>query len=331
LIPGVGLPPLTAFRLLITLFVVVIGPVNYYLLRRWGRLHLLLVIVPASAALITLALFGYAVIADGLGTRVRVRSFTQLDQRRGEAVCWSRLSYYAGLAPRGGLTFSGDVAAIPLEYAPPDPGSRNRDIFWLTEKGRVATQHLARGWLRARTPAQFVTLRARPVDYGLSIEPAADDSDSLMVENRLGTRIRELVVRGNDGRYFAAEVIPAGKTAALAEVAPAKSASRIRTIAGQHAPQFPPGTDRQSLAAAAASRNYRRFVYRAGGYEDVEPNQESGRLEKSLAAAIRSIQIGRPPLAPGSYFAIVDRSPEVELGTPSAREEASFHAILGQW
>ncbi|NLY00579.1 MAG: hypothetical protein GXY83_31165 [Rhodopirellula sp.] len=331
LIPGVGLPPLTAFRLLITLFVVVIGPVNYYLLRRWGRLHLLLVIVPASAALITLALFGYALIADGLGTRVRVRSFTQLDQRRGEAVCWSRLSYYAGLAPRGGLTFSGDVAAIPLEYAQPDPGSRGRDVFWLLGKGTGTTQHLARGWLRARTPTQFITLRARPVDYGLSIEPAADGSGSLMVENRLGTRIRELVVRSSDGGYFAAEVIPTGQAATLTKVEPSRASSRLLTIAGQHAPQFPPGTDRQSLAAAAASRNYRRFVYRAGGYGDVEPNQATSRLEKSLASATGSVLPARPPLAPGSYFAVVDRSPEVELGTPSASEEASFHAILGQW
>ncbi|NUQ62689.1 MAG: hypothetical protein HUU20_09380, partial [Pirellulales bacterium] len=198
LIPGVGLPPVNAFRVLITLFVVIIGPVNYFLLRRWGKLHLLLVIVPASAALVTLALFGHALIADGLGTRVRVRSFTRIDQRRGEAICWSRLSYYAGLAPRGGLTFSDDIAAIPIEYEPPDAGARGRDVLW------EARQHLTRGWLRARTPTQFITVRARQSDYGLSIRPSPEHPDSLVVENRLGTRIQELVVRGSDGRYFAA-------------------------------------------------------------------------------------------------------------------------------
>ena len=30
------------------------------------------------------------------------------------AVCWSRLCYYAGLAPSQGLTFSGDVAVLPI-------------------------------------------------------------------------------------------------------------------------------------------------------------------------------------------------------------------------
>ena len=37
------------------------------------------------------------------------------------------------------------------------------------------------------------------------------------------------------------------------------------------------------------------------------------------------------PLKPGSYLAIVDRSPEVVLGVSSAREEASLHVVLGKW
>src|SRR6266478_2253668 len=74
LIPGVGLTPVVQFQILISLFVIGIGPVNYLLLRRWRRLGLLLITVPASAAIVTLALFGYALIHDGLGVRVRARS-----------------------------------------------------------------------------------------------------------------------------------------------------------------------------------------------------------------------------------------------------------------
>ncbi len=91
MIPGVGLPPVNAYRVLITLFVISIGPVNYFLLRRLRRLHFLLFIVPASAALVTAALLSYALICDGLGTRLRARSFTLLDQRSGQAVSWCAL------------------------------------------------------------------------------------------------------------------------------------------------------------------------------------------------------------------------------------------------
>ena len=87
LIPGVGLPPVNTYRVLISLFVIVIGPVNYFLLRRLRRLHYLLFIVPASAVAVTLALLGYALMSDGLSTRLRARSYTLVDQiRSGRAV-----------------------------------------------------------------------------------------------------------------------------------------------------------------------------------------------------------------------------------------------------
>src|SRR5262249_11813678 len=103
LIPGIGLAPVRQFQVIITFFVVLIGPITYYLLRKSGKLNLIVIIVPAVALLITGMLFMYAVIADGLSVRVRARSFTHIDQRAGEAACWTRLSYYAGLAPSDGL------------------------------------------------------------------------------------------------------------------------------------------------------------------------------------------------------------------------------------
>ncbi len=71
LIPGVGLVPVTQFQVLITLFVVILGPVNYYLLRRWGKLNLTILTVPAGALLVTGSLLLYALVEDGLSVRVR--------------------------------------------------------------------------------------------------------------------------------------------------------------------------------------------------------------------------------------------------------------------
>ena len=68
LVPGIGRAPVGSFLILIAVFVIVIGPVNYFLLRRKRRLYLLLVTVPLGAALVTLALFAYALISDGLGS-----------------------------------------------------------------------------------------------------------------------------------------------------------------------------------------------------------------------------------------------------------------------
>jgi hypothetical protein len=54
-----------------------------------------------------------------------------------------------------------------------------------------------------------------------------------------------------------------------------------------------------------------------------------GRMEAGLAAALQQVIDGKLP--PRSYVAIVDRSPETELGTPSAEEEAGFHVVVGRW
>jgi hypothetical protein len=77
-IRGVGAAPVFSFLLLATLFAVVIGPVNYLLLGRIHRLYLLLVTVPAGAAVVTLGLFAYAILSDGLGVKARIRSYTLL-------------------------------------------------------------------------------------------------------------------------------------------------------------------------------------------------------------------------------------------------------------
>ena len=102
LIPGVGTAPVVSFLLLVSLFAVLIGPVNYLLLNRARRLYMLLLTVPAGAAIVTGSLFLYALMTDGLSVRLRARSFTELDQRTGRAVAWSRQSYYAALAPSRG-------------------------------------------------------------------------------------------------------------------------------------------------------------------------------------------------------------------------------------
>ena len=88
-------------------------------------------------------LLGYAIASDGFALRTRVRSLTMLDQTRGEAVSWSRVSYYAGLAPSGGLRFSRDTAIYPIESSFTGSGA-HRVLDWTED------QHMTSGWLRSR-------------------------------------------------------------------------------------------------------------------------------------------------------------------------------------
>ena len=324
LIPGVGLAPVGAFRVLITLFVVAIGPLNYYLLRRRRRLHWLVVTIPVSAGAVTAALFAYAVVADGLGTRARVRSVTRIDQRNQRAVCWSRISYYAGLAPSRGLTFSDDIVVVPLERIAREERGPRRDLIWRRD------QWLVSGWLSSRTPTQFVTVRSRASQFGVTVDDASAATGELGIKNGLGSEIHQLLVRTKDGKYFGSSDVAPGAAAKAMPVDPVKALDQMRPLFGKAQLSLPHGVDSSNAGIYGSRAYYRRIGYYSGRNNET-PTTKTGRLEASLLAVGRSIPDQGPNgLAPGSYVAVVRKSPEVELGT-DATEESSLHLVVGRW
>ena len=339
LIPGVGLTPVVQFQILISLFVIGIGPVNYLLLRRWRRLGLLLITVPASAAIVTLTLFGYALIHDGLGVRVRARSVTQLDLRRGEAVCWTRLSYYAGLSPSQGLTFPSDVAVYPFGQEPPPyrGGERRpKEITWQEAdppgKGIGMNQHFSTDWLPSRTPTQFMTVRSRKTTATLGItQPVPGAAPKLA--NHLGTRIRSLVLTDAAGNYFGAGELEPEAAVTLAPLVTEQALKAIQKTLSENDLQLPGGAQMNWFQP---SNNY---YPRPGYYAPVTSPQSDGSFQITNSGPApqhdsileRSLHDWTQSLEPRTFVAIVERSPEVVLGLDSAREEASLHVVVGQW
>ncbi|MCA9247726.1 MAG: hypothetical protein KDA42_11435 [Planctomycetales bacterium] len=315
LIPGVGLPPVTMFCILITGFAVVIGPVNYFFLRRRGRLYLLLLTVPASAAVATLLLIGYAIASDGLSSRVRVRSYTLLDQRNDKAVCWAWLSYYCSLSPGDGLAFPADVAVFPFPSQSRGFAVWGRGREWIRDLQWTDHQRMSYGWLAARTPTQYVTARSRASQAEISFDyPAAPRQ----AHNRLGVPIGLLVLRDRDGNYFVAEAIDHNAKFPLQEAAPLGALSML-------AQRFEAATPR--APAQVSAPNYGAYQTNQVGWAC---EFEGGMLESTLQAICKPGAPQAAQLEPRSYVAIVAASPEVELGIDGA-EESSFHVVQGRW
>ncbi|MFO0897642.1 MAG: hypothetical protein U0836_09505 [Pirellulales bacterium] len=318
LVPNVGLPPVDAFRVLITLFVLLIGPVNYFLLRRLQRLHLLVFIVPAAALLVTLSLLSYAILGDGLGVKIRPRTLTILDPGRGAGLCWQRLSYYAGLAPSGGLTFSPETAVFPL-VAQPSPygrGQATRVVVWGEH------QNLTRGWLASRTPTQFVTLRVAGTSASIGVAAAGN---GLELSNRLGTDILQIVVADDQGRFFHAADLPDGKSAAAKEMPLLEAVGRLASLMGRARPEAPA----EMISGGWGSQR----SYGFSGFDSPwpDPHQETSRLEQTLEQLSEAGKAGQLPLGPRSYAAIVRRSPLAEYGYEPVEEAGELHVILGRW
>ena len=79
-----------------------------------------------------------------------------------------------------------------------------------------------------------------------------------------------------------------------------------------------------------ATRSY--YGYWRSSSNTTPPSEETNRMEVTIAAPwMRQAWPICQSSSPGSYAAIVDRSPDVALGTSAAVEESSFHLILGTW
>jgi hypothetical protein len=337
LIPGVGAAPVSQFQVLITLFVLVIGPLNYYLLRRIGKLNLMIITVPTCAVIVTGCLFLYALVADGLSVRLRARSLTYLDQRNSAASCWARLSFYAGLAPSGGLKFSDETVVLPLQPDEIDYGEgAPRELDWRrinrSDPASPLEQHLTDGWLSSRTPTQFITVRNRKTSSKLIVDQSAD-MQVLKVTNQLGVDVEKLLLIDESGGCFTGTQIDAGQADELSKAESQSSAALklIEPLMVDNEPRSPFANTGESsfFGINRGGRSYYRYRGYNTNNNASDVQQNTGVLER----AIRDLRerLRQDQIPPRSYVAIVKKSPEMELGTPQANEEASLHVVFGQW
>ncbi|WP_145050788.1 hypothetical protein [Lignipirellula cremea] len=320
LIPGVGKAPVLSFACLITVFVIAVGPLNFFLVRRLKRPYLSLVTVPAAAVLVTVGLIGFALLTDGIGMRARVRSLTHIDQQRSQAVSWSRQTYYASLAPSGGLTYPATAAVYPIanpftqSYDQND--SRKRSLLWTDQQ-----QKLASGYITSRDAAQFLVVDARPTEHALEVVPHRDPKSAPDTKNRLGARIRKLLLRDKRGAYWQGENTADGDMVALTSTTAPLAQVEFQKLLKLVEP-------RQQQVQMGRSRNY--YYRRYSNIDDEFPpaSFETSVLERGLGIWNTS---DPAELAPATYWAIVDDTPDAPLGARSPRQVLSLHVITGSW
>ena len=327
LIPGIGLAPVGAFQLIITLFVLGIGPLNYWLLRRRGQLHLFALTTPVAAALLTLGMFVYALVGDGFGVSVRVRSVTLINQSDREAVSWSRLSHYAAVAPESGLVFPDDTLIIPIEpgweSAIAQREEATRKVVW-----QEGEQRLVSGWLPTRTAVQHMAIRTRESDNRLLFSSSSGTS-SLQVLNRLGADVDLLFVLDESGAWKRGQEIPAGESAQLEASDKDSALAELRLLLLDNEPVMPLGSGEavEDALMALGDRQARRI--REQGVGDT-------RLDDNLMNRFLDRLIGIDGTAPlelpnQSYVAITSTAVETPLGVEDAEEVDSFHVVVGRW
>lgn len=325
-IPGIGVAPVGGFQIFITLFVLIIGPANYLLLRRLKRLQLMILTVPLGAVFVFGTVLGYALMTDGLSTRVRVRSYSELDQRAGEEVIASRLSYYAGMTSAEGLAFSDQTAIYPIHLQTHRSRSRKetpRGLSW--DESRPLSQQFTHGWLKSRTPTQYLSVTARSTKRKLEISGSGKQVD---IENFLGHEIQQLLVSDHQGNLHWAEAIGKEQQAKLEPIELEKAQQRLRSIFNDTRPTFSGDFDHR--------QNTRPDYYFDDG-KDLPSKDLFGKISGSLfesqlqAAMLRLKPSPESPWRERTYLAILKETDDDLLGVSGASQEANFHVILGRY
>jgi hypothetical protein len=325
LIPGVGGVPVVMFLVLITVFSIVIGPLNYFVLARRKQLHLLLLTIPALAFVTSLLLFGYTVVAHGFSVKARCRSLTFVDQAAKSAVTINRLSLYAGQAPSAGMQFSRDTAVYPIW--PVSTEFETGQLDWTN------TQALTSGWLRSRTRTQFLTVGHR-TERG-RLEVTATGPDQLTVANGFEWGFAPLVVVSEQGQAFFAKSVAAGDRIAL-QAATDEEFREVAAALQRHPLEMPAGlTSGDPSGPYFGPPRHSYFTYPDWGgavsWHQHESQMEQAWLRLRLGPDNQASVTPQSSREPRTFYGLATQTPHVELGVPKATEINSLHLVIGRW
>src|SRR5262245_46092851 len=207
--------PVRGLFLLMLLFAVMIGPINYMLLARRRKRIWLWWTAPAIGVVASLAVFGYAMFAEGWQASARAEVMTILDENARRATTIGLTAFYAPLTPGDGLRFSYDTEITPQllgrygyrAFARSGGiGGASRTIDW------TDGQRLASGWVTARVPTHFIARKSEPRRERLNVRR---EGNRITVVNGLGADIKQLWWAERDGRVYSAENLQAGAGASL--------------------------------------------------------------------------------------------------------------------
>ncbi len=190
-VPGLPEVPYRAFILFLIAFFVVVGPINFQLVRRSRRPAWLLVTIPLLAVGASVLALGYGIFSQGIDTREAEHSVTVLDQRDHRAASVERRFFFAGLAPGDGLRPGPSTAIFPA-----GKGARRREALYLAQD--AGSLVLSGEFLPVRRTAEQVLVSERAARGRLRF--TRTDDGRLRCENALGAELEALVLRDEAGR-----------------------------------------------------------------------------------------------------------------------------------
>lgn len=189
-IPGLGRLPYRTFVVLLILFAILIGPVNFIFVRRAGKPALLLLTIPAIALVTSLLLLAYGIFYQGIDTKSSSVSVALLDQREARVDVVEERRAFIGMARAPGLRPGPGTAVFPVNTFSERPRFELR-----SGEDRI----LGGTFMPVRELSHLRILSERAARERLVIER---DGDSYAVENGFAQDVGGVLLRDGAGEYY---------------------------------------------------------------------------------------------------------------------------------
>ncbi len=281
--------PVRGLFVLVLLFGVCIGPANLWLLSKYKRRIWLWWNVPAISLLTCLTVFGYSLASEGWTGRGKTASLTLLDERCHRATTIGFLSFYCPLTPSSGPRFHTDTEVTLLD---------NEISPWRRYSSHGSDTMRFINWTNNQhLTSGWVTARVpayfqirKNEDRRERLTVEKNEDGTLKVVNALGADIRRLCLADSSGRIFEAHEIPAGAERTLKADEKKHAAKGADLVPGQ----------------IALGANWLQ------SFRNLTNNNNLSTV-----------------LSPGTYVAILDRSPFVESPLDGAETEDTAAIVYG--
>ena len=178
--------PLFKLFLVMAVFGVIIGPLNYWYLQKKGKQLLLIFTTPVISIVFCLLVFLFITFYEGWRSHGAACGFTMLDQTEHRADTFARVVMDAALRPSGGFTFSAD------------------DLVTFKDNGTIDVldapgQTIAPSVMKPRVPLKYSVSRTELRREQLDI---VFNGDKATVTNGLGAAVASLVILSHDNFLF---------------------------------------------------------------------------------------------------------------------------------
>ncbi|MCR5381418.1 MAG: hypothetical protein K6G44_10590 [Lentisphaeria bacterium] len=178
--------PLFALFLVMIIFAVIIGPLNYWYLQRKGKQLLLVLTTPVISIVFCVIVFLFITFREGWQSHGAAVGFTLLDQTEHQATTYAKVIMNAAFRPSGGFRFSSDEL---LSFNQTDG-----TLEVLDEPGQV----IAPSIMKTRVPFSYNICKTEPRREQLEI---TFNGKIATVVNGLGAEITDLLINSPDGAF----------------------------------------------------------------------------------------------------------------------------------